>query len=172
MDIMGRLACHLSETTEFGCKDVRETLELHTEGRLAMDQARTAIQEPAVQEGLEESRLEAVRAILKQEQVVLAKQANDKKIARAAELAAKDKLAQESKARLAKVALDKRNQAEDARRVEAEEKAARDRHDWEVVPRTGLIAKKKTAEAYKWADVVDRQLVKRDDVPNKSEAYK
>ena len=111
--------------------------------------------------------------------MVKAKQVSDKKLARAAEIAAKaaeqaakTKLAQESKARLAKVALDKRNQAEDARRVEAEGKAARDRHEWEVVPKTGLMAKKKMAEASKWADVVDRQLVKKDTVPNRSEDYK
>ena len=149
------------------------------EGSIAMDMARTTILEPVAQVGLEEARLEAVRAVLKQEQEVKAKQVKDQKFARAAELAAKatehaakTKLAQESKARLARVALDKRNQAEDARRVEAEEKAARDRHEWEVVPRTGLIAKKKMAEANKWADVVDRQLVRKDSVPNKSEDYK
>ena len=111
--------------------------------------------------------------------MVKAKQVSDQKLARAAEIAAKAaeqaakaKLAQEAKARLARIALDKRNQAEDARRVEAEGKAARDRHEWEVVPRTGLIAKKKMAEANKWADVVDRQLVKKDTVPNRSEDYK
>jgi hypothetical protein len=111
-----------------------------------------------------------------QEQVVKAKQVSDQKLARAAEIAAKAaeqaakaKLAQEAKARLA---LDKRNKAEDARRLEADSKAARDRQEWEVVPRTGLIAKKKEAEANKWAAVVDRQLVKKDTVPNKSEDYK
>ena len=111
--------------------------------------------------------------------MVKAKQVSDQKLARAAEIAAKAaeqaakaKLAQEAKARLARIALDKRNQAEDARRLEADSKAARDRQEWEVVPRTGLIAKKKEAEANKWAAVVDRQLVKKDTVPNRSEDYK
>ena len=36
------------------------------EGSIAMDMARTAIQEPVAQVGLEEARLEAVRATLKQ----------------------------------------------------------------------------------------------------------
>ena len=37
MDVMARLTCHLTENTEFGCLDIRETVELHTEGRLAMN---------------------------------------------------------------------------------------------------------------------------------------
>ena len=164
---MARLTCHLSENTEFGCVDIRETVELHTEGRLAMDQARSD-----TTEGHEESRLALVRATLKQEQVDLAKKVKDRQIAKI-DAAAKDKLAKELKAKLAKDALDKRNrQAEEARRVEAEKKAERDRHEWEVVPPTGLIAKKKAAEAYKWADVVDRQLVNRDDVPKNSGSYR
>ena len=149
------------------------------EGEMAMDMARAAIQEPATGEGLEESRLKAVRTLLKQEQAVLAKQAEEKKAARAAELAAKAaehtarvKMAQESKARLARVALDRRNQADDARKAEAEAKAARDRDEWEVVPKPGLMAKKKVAEANKWVDAVDRQPVKKDSVPSKSEDYK
>jgi hypothetical protein len=172
MDILGRLTCHLTETTEFGCVDVRETLELHTEGRLAMEQARSDAQELAVQEGLEESRLKLVRATLKQEQVDLAKKVKDRQIAKI-DAAAKDKLAKELKAKLAKDALDKRNrQAEEARRVEAEKKAEHDRLEWEVVTPTGLIAKKKAAEAYLWPEVVNRQLVNRDDVPKNSTGYR
>ena len=66
MDVMGRLARHLSESTEFGCNDIRQKVELQMEGSIAMDMARTAIQEPVAQVGLEEARLEAVRATLKQ----------------------------------------------------------------------------------------------------------
>ena len=109
----------------------------------------------------------------------MAKQTADKKAARAAELAAKAaeqaarvKMAQETKARQARVALDRRNQADDARKAEAEAKAARARDEWEVVPRPGLMAKKKAAEANTWAEAVDRQMVQRDSVPNKSEDYK
>ena len=82
VDILGRLTCHLTETTEFGCVDVRETIELHTEGRLAMDQARSDAQVLADQEGLEESRLKLVRDTLKQEQAAKDKQVKDRQIAR------------------------------------------------------------------------------------------
>jgi hypothetical protein len=71
MDVMGRLARHLSESTEFGCNDIRQKVELQMEGSIAMDMARTAIQEPVAQVGLEEARLEAVRATLKQVKISL-----------------------------------------------------------------------------------------------------
>ena len=116
-------------------------------------------------EGLKESRLALVRATLKQEQADLAKKVDARKIARADAAAAKEKLAKKSKAKLERAALEKRNKAEDARRVEAAKKEADDRQEWEVVPRTGLIAKRKVGEAYKWADVVSRQLVRKDEVP-------
>jgi hypothetical protein len=172
VDILGRLTCHLTETTEFGCVDVRETIELHTEGRLAMNQARSDAQVLAVQEGLEESRLQLVRDTLKQEQADLAKKVKDRQIAKI-DAAAKEKVAKELKAKLAKETLDKRNrQAEEARRVEAEKKAEQDRLEWEVVTPTGLLAKKKMAEAYHWPKVVSRQLVNRDDVPKNSMGYR
>ena len=71
MDVMGRLARHLSESTEFSCNDIRQKVELQMEGSIAMDMARTAIQEPVAQVGLEEARLEAVRATLKQVKISL-----------------------------------------------------------------------------------------------------
>ena len=174
MDIMGRLACHLSEDTAYPCRDIRQTVELHMEGELAMTQARAAIQEPSIGEGIEEARLNAVRALLKEEQEVVAKQTADKKAARAVEIAAKAaeaarvKVANETKARQARMALDRRNQAEDARKAEAEARATRARDEWEVVPRP----KKKVAEANTWAEAVDRQMVREDSVPSKSEDYK
>ena len=66
--------------------DIRETVELHTEGPLAMDQARSD-----TTEGLEESRLALVRATLKQEQADLAKKVDARKIARADAAAAKER---------------------------------------------------------------------------------
>ena len=61
MDIMGRLACHLSEDTAYPCRDIRQTVELHAEAELAMSQARVAVQETATGVSLEEARLNAVR---------------------------------------------------------------------------------------------------------------
>ena len=192
MDIMGRLACHLSEDTAYPCRDIRQTVELHAEAELAMSQARLAIQETATGESLEEARLNAVREELKAEEVVLAKQAADKKAAKAAEIAAKAaetarvkaakaaenaakaaeiaraKMANEAKARQNRLALDRRHQAEDARKAEADAKAARARDDWEVVPRP----KKKVLEATTWAEAVDRQMIQKDNVPSRSGDYK
>ena len=192
MDIMGRLACHLSEDTAYSCRDIRQKVELHAEAELAMSQARVAVQETATGESLEEARLNAVREVLKAEEVVLAKQAADKKAAKAAEVAAKTaetarikaakaaenaakaaetaraKMANEAKARQNRLALDRRHQAEDARKAEAEARATRARDEWEMVPKP----KKKVAEANTWAEAVDRQMVREDIVPSKSEDYK
>ena len=56
--------------------------------------------------------------------------------------------------------------------MEAEKKAEQDRLNWEVVAPTGLLAKKKTAEAYHWPKVMGRQLVNRDEVPKNSTGYR
>ena len=113
-----------------------------------------------------------MRETLKKEQAEQTKKAEARKAAKASAAAAKEKLAKESKAKLEKAALEKRKNAEDARRVEAAKKEADDRHEWEVVPRTGLIAKRKAGEAYKWADSVSRQLVMKDEVPRTSGDYR
>ena len=176
MDIMGRLSCHLSEDSAYSCRDIRQTVELHMEGELAMTQAREAIQEPSTGEGIEEARLNTVRALLKEEQEAIVKQNADKKAARALEIAvkaeeaAKAKVAKETKARQLRLTLDRRNQAEDARKAAAEAQAARARNEWETVPKP----KKKVslAEANTWPEAVDRQMVKKDTVPGKSEDYK
>ena len=170
VDIMARLSCHLSEDSAYSCRDVRQTVELHMEGELAMSLARESIQEPSTGEGIEEARLNTVRALLKEEQKAAAKQTADKKAARALEIAAKAeeaakaKVAKESKARQLKLTLERRNQAA------AEAKAARDRDVWETVPKP----KKKVspADANTWPEAVDRQMVKKDPVPVKSEDYK
>ena len=176
MDIMARLSCHLSEDSAYSCRDVRQTVELHMEGELAMTLAREAIHEPSTGEGIEEARLNTVRALLKEEQEAIVKQNADKKAARALEIAvkaeeaAKAKVAKETKARQLRLTLDRRNQAEDARKAAAEAQAARARNEWETVPKP----KKKVslAEANTWPEAVDRQMVKKDTVPVKSEDYK
>ena len=170
VDIMARLSCHMSEDSAYSCRDVRQTVELHMEGELAMSLARESIQEPSTGEGIEEARLNTVRALLKEEQKAAAKQTADKKAARALEIAAKAeeaakaKVAKESKARQLKLTLERRNQAA------AEAKAARDRDVWETVHKP----KKKVspADANTWPEAVDRQMVKKDPVPVKSEDYK
>ena len=109
----------------------------------------------------------------------IAAEAKAKGTAKAAELdekhgvsdkasAAQLKVAKEAKARQNRLALDRRHQAEDARKAEADAKAARARDDWEVVPRP----KKKVLEATTWAEAVDRQMIQKDNVPSRSGDYK
>ena len=101
--------------------------------------------------------MKLVRDTLKREQAAKDREVKERQNARIDALA-KDKTAKELKAKQAKEALDKeqslrRNrQAEETRRVEAEQKAGQDRLNWEVVSPTGLPAKKR-AESYHWPKV-------------------
>jgi hypothetical protein len=117
-----------------------------------------------------------VRDTLKREQEVKDREVKDRQNARIYALA-RDKAAKELTAKKAKEALDKeqairRNrQAEETRRLEAEQKAELDRLSWEEVSPKGLSAKKRT-ESYHWPKVVGLRLVVRDVVPKNSDGYR
>ena len=166
VDTLGRLTSHLLGATMFQSGDIRAKQEIHTEGKLAMLQARS---EALLQEGvgeLEESRKKLAKETVQREQ-------------EAKNQAAKDRQSKAKKDLLDKEQAAKREvklKAEEARRAEAKKKEERDRDSWSAVAASstgGLTAPAKTrVDSRNWPLAKELQLVPMDAVPGTQNAYK
>ena len=145
---------------------MRAKQEIQTEGKLAMQQAKS---DALLQEdlgGLEESRKRLAKEIIQKEQVAKNQAAKDRR-----DKAKKDQLEKEQAAKREAML-----KAEEARRVEAKKKAERDRNSWSAVATSSTVGLKATAkvrvDSKNWPQERDLQLVLKDNVPENKNDYK